>query len=240
MEHLSPETLARLVDEAASPAEEGHLAKCRRCREEVGALKDQTKALSHLPDRRPPEDQWEALEGRLLAEGLLRRETRSAGGGGSRSFVPLQAAAAVLLLVGGAGLGLGASSLLDRSSPVPGAGVDSASVEGSAILAALDPSRTVSDLPLDEAAELVRLTEGWYQTALTLYRERSLGPDTAPGYEDPLLRYAALEALMAAGQVAVREMPTDPFMNGLLVNMRAEREATLRGLQASTAQNIWY
>jgi hypothetical protein len=261
MEHLNPETLARLADEAPAPGEAGHLDACRRCREEVVAIRAQSRALSHLPDPRPPSGEWEALEAALLDEGLLRREpasapahssrvapeeNRSSPGGGGWGPGPsrLQAAAAILLLVGGAGLGVGASALLsaDAGAPPPSMTAAAPGLPLDAVtLAALDPSAPEVDLSMEEAEELVRLTEGWYLTALTRYRDRAVGRDAPPsGHGDPFTRYAALEALMAASQAAVREVPTDPFLNCLLVNMRAEREATLRGLRASSTTDNWY
>jgi len=269
MEHLTPETLARLADDAPDPTEAAHLDQCRHCRDEVQALQAQVRALSHLSDLRPPPGDWEALEVRLGAEGLLRREPTetppasatsrgesrrgtgpsqggSQGGGGGWGAGPswLQVAAAVLLLVGGAGLGMGAGTLMDqgeRGTPSPSASAGEPVGLDAVMLAALDPSGGEVDLSLEDAEELVRLTEQWYLTALTRYRDRALGRDAPPtGHGDPFTRYAALEALMAASQAAVREVPTDPFLNGLLVNMRAEREATLRGLRAASTADNWY
>ncbi len=255
MEHLTPETLARLVDDAPSTGEASHLEDCRRCREEVTALREQTRSLAHLPDLRPPSGDWDSLERRLSDAGLLSPSPRA--GQGVRSPGWIQAAAGVLLLVGGAGLGLGAGALMDAGdrggpggilageaapgAPTPGApSPDGAPTPG--LLAALDRELGASDLSLEEAEEWVRLTEGWYVTALTRYREGTLGGGD-PGFGgpgDPLTRYAALEALMAAGQAAVREAPTDPFLNGLLLNMRAEREASLQGLRAASTAHLWY
>ena len=253
MEHLTPETLARLADEAPDPSEAAHLDWCSRCRAEVEALQAQTRALSHLPYFRPPPGDWEALETRLADVGLLRQEPTqsppasapSRGGGGWGAGPSwLQVAVAVLLLVGGAGLGMGAGAFLEsgeKGVPFPSASPSELLGLDAVAMAALDPSAGEVDLSLAEAGELVRLTEQWYLTALTRYRDRALGRDAPPtGHGDPFTRYAALEALMAASQAAVREVPTDPFLNGLLVNMRAEREATLRGLRAASTADNWY
>jgi hypothetical protein len=110
-----------------------------------------------------------------------------------------------------------------------------------ASLASLDQNLLERDLSLQEAEELVRLTEEWYLAALVRYRERLEIEDAPSGQgPNPLTRVAALETLMAASRAAVREAPTDPFLNGVLVNMRAERDATLRGIQASAPGANWY
>lgn len=243
MEHLTGEALARLVDETPTTAEGEHLARCRRCRDEVEAIRNQTVGLSHLPDLRPPTLQWESIQRRLEGEGLIRPAPtglRSRGGhfGGSRSSGWLQMAAGVLLLLGGLGMGLGIARGPGAASPA------SMASTGSGLpvtLAALELDTPVEGLTLEATADLVRLTESWYLAALVRYRERmEVEGSTPEGSVDPLTRFATLEALMAASQAAVREAPTDPFLNGLLVNMRAEREVALRGLAASSAGLTWY
>ena len=72
MGHLDIESLARLVSEAPSPEEEQHLEACSACRFELRALKEQTESIGSLPDLRPPTGDWEALEARLVSEGLIR------------------------------------------------------------------------------------------------------------------------------------------------------------------------
>lgn len=238
MNHLSPDALARLVDESPSTEERGHLNRCRICREELDALRTQRLALSHLPPLRPPAGDWDRLEPRLRTEGLLRNPA----GSGFAARPWLQAAAAILLIV--TGVGLGAWLPFDRDRPGPlGTTVTASSPTGgstgetpaSILTAMADPDR---ELTLEEAGELVQLIERWYLQALLEYRERAeVERGVAP--EDPLTRFAALETLMAASQAAVRELPADPFLNGLLVNMHAEREATLRGIQASYTRD-WY
>jgi len=257
--HLSPETLARLVDDVPSPDERAHLNRCRRCRDELDAMQVQTLGLSHLPDLRPPQGDWESLEPRLRSEGLIREEEprtgsrphpntrhdrdwitgiRSAEGAGWTRW-----AAAALLVIGGAGLGAGAVTALGDGAR-PGGSAASARVASS-------PARDLAAVPtalgllgeggpgsVEEAEELVRLTENWYRSALLRYREEA---GRGWGETDPLDRYIALEALLAAGQAALREAPADPFLNGLLVNMQAEREAALRGIRTvSGEEGVWY
>jgi hypothetical protein len=56
---------------------------------------------------------------------------------------------------------------------------------------------------------------------------------------DPTSRLAALQALVAAGQAAVREAPADPFVNGVLVSALAEQEAILRNASWSSSDGVF-
>lgn len=257
--HLAPETLARLVDEVPTPTERTHLNRCRRCRDELDALQVQTLGLSHLPDLRPPSGDWASLEPRLRAEGLIhadedpadRRVDRVFRGGSGSGRGPrgrempgwAQWAAAVALLLGGAGLGAGvvtATADVGMAGGGTTAAGSSSSVarDLSAVPAALGLWGSGGPTSVEEAEELVRLTESWYRSALLRYREEA-ARGSIDG--DPLTRYIALEALLAAGQAALREAPTDPFLNGLLVNMQAEREASLRGIRTvSEEEGVWF
>lgn len=272
MEHLTPEALARLVDEPPTPEERGHLNRCRRCRDEVDALQAQALGLSHLPDLRPPQGEWPLLEARLLEEGLLNPGTpapaspatpaslpsSSPAGSFTAPAVPVrggtpssprrirpwgrrawQGAAAVALLVTGAILGAGGVLALrggpsSGGAPAPGGG-PSGLVASEGPLAdvpvALGLHAPLRTLSVEEVEEAVRITESWYLAALLRYRDRA--GSKSP---DPFSRYLALETLVAAGQVALREAPADPFLNGLLVTMDAERQAALQGIQTASRE----
>jgi hypothetical protein len=84
MQHLTTESLARLVDEPGLPEEARHVRDCLVCRRELEELKEQTEALADLSALGllelddddgaldPPAGAWEALEARLRDEGLVR------------------------------------------------------------------------------------------------------------------------------------------------------------------------
>lgn len=225
MDHLSPETLARLVDEAPSPEERLHLAACAACAAELRALREQTEALADLPDLRPPVGDWEVLQARLVSEGLVRRRTGVADG---LAVTPgwMRAAAAVLLFVGGTVVGAGVARQGVGAGPDPAGPVASAGA-----LALVSTS--------EEAAELVRAAERTYMDALLRYQQlaEAEGRDDTPA--DPASRYAALEYLVAAGQAAVRQAPADPFLNGLLVSAMAERQSVLRRISSGRPDD-WF
>lgn len=113
MSHLSPETLARLVDEAPLPPEQEHLAACAACRAELEGMREDVQALATLPDMAPAPDAWDALEARLLDEGIMRRRTM---------LFPVnryaQLAAALVLFVAGTAAGRLTASPDQPAGPV--------------------------------------------------------------------------------------------------------------------------
>jgi hypothetical protein len=217
MEHLSLDTLSRLVEEPASPEEAAHLASCESCRAELSALRAQTEALRHLPDLRPPLGDWEVLQARLVSEGLVKHPTGLAG---VLAVTPgwMRAAASVLLFLGGTALGV----VLANSGAAPfgpAAGLGSADTA-------------------EEAARLVRVAEQQYVEALFRHRQLLEQEGGMVDFADPASRYAALDYLVAAGQAAVRQAPADPFLNGLLASTLAERQAVLRRI--SSSEDNWF
>lgn len=224
MQHLELEVLARLVDGAPARDEQVHLDACARCRAELDALCRQTESLRALPDLRPPVGDWEALERRLAREGLIRSGTRRRWW--ARQDVWLRAAAAAVLFLGGTAFGRALGGGLSGTGPA---------VAGSGAESALE--RVTS---ADEAAEIARLAQQRYFDALLRYRELvgADAGDAAQG-QDPARRFAALEAIVAASQAAVRTAPADPFLNGVLVSAVAEREQVLRQIASAQGDN-WF
>jgi hypothetical protein len=233
MEHLTTDALARLVDEVPSPEESGHLEACEVCAAELDALREQTDQLGALPAMRPPQGDWEALEARLLAEGLIHSDSVIPFGRSRRRWgTAIQAAAALVLFVGGAALGT------QFRGGEPGA-IEGGPLAGPASLVDT-PTSDVALATLEDAAEDVRQKEQDYIEAMIRYRQllEASGRGGTQG-QDPASRYAALEAVMAASQAAVREAPADPFLNGILASVSAERQAFVRSL-SETGRDNWY
>lgn len=225
MEHLSREVLARLVDEASRPEESEHLAMCPACMYELEALRAQTQALASLPEIRPPLGDWEALENRLHAEGLIQHQGILQRLTLAQTPPWMRIAAAALLFVGGSTLG----AVVASHAPAEFA---SASASGESV------AEFASVQDVDDAAAAVRIAEANYMTALTRYRQLLEEQGGSDVIGDPSSRFAALEYLVAAGQAAVRQAPADPFLNGLLASTMAEREATLRRI--SSSRDNWF
>ncbi len=238
MGHLTNEALARLVDDGPDEAEDRHLRECRICAEELAALRAQTEALGSLPAMRPPRGDWEALEARLLAEGLIDAPAERR----SLTFprpIPggwvTQVAAALVLFLGGSVMG----ARFGGDSVTAGPGLQGTSLP--ALAAGSDESSAGSYLTtLEEAAQEVQRTEQDYIEAMVRYRQLMEGAGQgAPSTYDPASRFAALEAISAASQAAVREAPTDPFLNGILASIMAERQSYVQTLNRSNEDN-WY
>ncbi|HEU4559347.1 MAG TPA: hypothetical protein VFS20_15930 [Longimicrobium sp.] len=121
MQHLTLETLARLVDEPGAPDETAHLASCLVCRRELDEMRAQTSALAGLEDPEPAPEAWFRLEHALRSEGLIRDVparpgVRYAG----RGWLRIAAGVALFLLGGAAGMYLRAgeqAQVADAETP---------------------------------------------------------------------------------------------------------------------------
>jgi len=220
------------VGEAPYPEEKDHLDSCPVCQAELRALRDQTEALGALPDLRPPNGDWEALEARLVSEGLVRSTGHAFRPARWQASGWLQAAAALVLFVGGTALGSlfdGERSPANASLSGPPPGLELVPVGGSA-----QPASTLA-----EAADAVNLAERQYIDALVRYRQMVDAQGEPSLIGDPTSRFAALEAIVAAGRAAVQQAPADPFVNGVLVSALAEREAILRNASLARGDGVF-
>lgn len=236
MGHLNIEELARLVSEKPSRQEREHLDGCPACRAELADLVAQTESLGSLPDLRPPAGDWEALEARLTSEGLILSSGLIARS--RRPWLPhwLQAAAAIVLFLGGAVVGprlMGEQSIAERILGSGGSLAQPVSLVADPGL----PAPSASNLA--EAAEIVRLTERQYSDALLQYRQFLDAQGRSDYVGDPTDRFAAVEAIVAAGRAAVQQAPADPYVNGVLVSALAEREALLRTASLGVGSGVF-
>ena len=222
MEHLTYDSIARLVDERPNPNERDHLKDCRDCAEELRACRLQAEALEGLAALRPPPGDWESLEARLVSEGLIRTPETFRRFGLAAAPAWMQAAAAVTVFLGGAGFGL---AVAQRATP------DALSLESMLL-----PMSQISSA--EEAARAVEYAEQAYMQSLVRFRQLT-GASDGPRLEDPLSRVTALEGLLAASQEALRLAPADPVFNGFLVNVLAERQEVLRMI-SSSGDDDWF
>jgi hypothetical protein len=226
MGHLTLEALARLLDEQPTGEELKHLNSCLHCTAELAAMRDQVESLGNLPDVRPPQEDWDVLEARLLSEGVIQK----------RGWTPLkslavtpgwmQAAAGMVLFLGGMGLG----AAVVRQNAAQDAELTSLS-DLMPVTSSLTPAN------LGQAEDAVRMAERQYMDALMQYRTMRTASDDGYEPQDPAGRFAALDALVATSQAAVRQSPADPFLNGILISAMAERQAALQRVSGS---GEWY
>ncbi|NJD09438.1 MAG: hypothetical protein FIB01_02985 [Gemmatimonadetes bacterium] len=253
MSHLTDETIARLVDEAPTALEAAHLSVCEHCRDELQAMHAQVAELSGLPELQPPAGDWERLEQKLAAEGLIRRRAVP------RPWIVygLRAAAAIALVATGALTGRlvpapaapgapladaspaesgkqnPASSRPERSGAAPAILPEQTAPTGTRLASQLTPSvpRTA-----EAALQQLRLAESNYLDALTRFAELS-GTTTAG---DPAARLAALEGIVLTTRAALGKAPTDAVINGYFLNAVAQRDATIRQIGATNTAESWF
>lgn len=246
MSHLTLETLARLVDEAPDPTENGHLDICEECRSELEFLRADAAALRTLPDPRPPIAAWDALEHRLGREGLLRRT--------SWQTHAMRIAAALVVFVLGAVMGgtfmrpqqaqMVATTETTRTQPAPAVSqpviIDTPLPAAVMTAAPAAGPRVETQQPLrpaataEEAVRRLRAAEDAYLAALGRVSDFSGRAEPT----DPVARLAALESIVATTRAALGQAPADAVINGYHLTAVAQRDATLRQLAAS-GQN-WY
>lgn len=265
MTHLTGETLARLIDEAPDEEEAAHLLACSECAAERTAMIEQTHALSAMGSLAPPAGGWEALQGALRSEGLIRTERRDA------QWVrpSLRAAAVLLVLLGGGALltlrGPGAPAdeqVAVRQEPSPAVprplpGQERLSVvapeESEPLPTPVRPSLPVSAGPQRMAADRgARLASSApidvspepgsqpfsEQDAAALEALVSYVRASAEVDADPVVRLATWQgAVLTTGQ-AVEQAPASAVANGYHLLAVQQRDAVLR--QVSNEQEPWY
>jgi hypothetical protein len=171
---------------------------------------------------RPSPADFDALEARLAAEGLIQVGSRA--GYPELAVTPrwMRRAAAIAVFAAGA---LSGAGVMARVRPA---------VESDMAATAGQPADA------DAALASVERAERDYVAALVQYRQMTGDPD-ADELGDPSRRYQALENLVRAGQAAVRQAPADPFLNGLLASALAEQQAVSRRISTSGApQDGWF
>ena len=221
MEHLTHEELARLVDEAPTAEEAAHLGGVRRLRRGArGAAGADRRARRTTGDH--------AAEGRLAGSG-----SAAALGRADRESRPLPADRPGAHAVLDAGRGR-RRRLLRRHGH--GATLFGSTAVPAEPTLAMAPAET-----LEEAAAQLRMAENEFVDRLARYNElfaQSGGEMFSPA--DAAVRYHALEQLETLGQAAVRQVPHDQVLNGLLAVTRAERETMDRVYQTASLRGDWF
>ena len=185
---------------------------------------DQLDQLIAVERRReqPPLNEWRTIAARAREEGLIR-ETRSQSWSVGQPW--LQAASAVMLLVGG--IAIGRTTL----------GLPSASSVGVASNQVINPANTVSTSPttatpgtsfasVDDASATLEKALTDYQRASAFLAANSSGPTTRDSAKIYMTRLAALDTVGNAMESALRTAPHDPVINQYYLATMGARVAT--------------
>jgi hypothetical protein len=242
MQHLSTDRLAALGDEQPTPDEATHLASCAACAREHAAYRSLV-AMAQAEQQAIglPLTRWDDLAGAYraaapappLASSATADVTDIATRRRARRW-PMQAAAGLLLLAGGAMLGrvsAGASFLPAAdgansvASTTPAASPDSAGDD------------SIFTSVADARAAQQRYELLYQQAAAFLAQHDSSGP----GQGNPVAyrsRLAALDRVISTTRDAMRDAPHDPVINGYYLTTLGQREATLRQLNTALPASL--
>ncbi len=245
--HLALERLAAFDDAPFTADEAAHLAQCAECRAERDAVAQVVAMAGALGEREAPADAPRLVEFESIIAGLGRVPAldgtveapvararvhvapRAREQSVRRSFAPLlrQAAAALLLIGGGAVLGRMSSA----GSGMVGAGplASSGAMRASATPASLTdrPFADQSFATVDEATAALNQAQREYERASLWLASND---STVRDPEVFRARLAALDQMMEASRVALRDAPQDPVLNHYYLAAYSAREATLQAL----------
>jgi hypothetical protein len=229
MSHLPDERLAALSDEPPTQAELAHLAACERCARERAAYKA-LRAVANTEQNRigAPLSRWESLAPALRADGIIdtgewrvaRRPRRFSGPWS-------QAAAAVLIAIGGVAFG--------RYTAV-GSVLPDAVRHSTATASAADSAPSFTSI--EEAKAAQERYENLYQSAALYLAEHDtldLSPDSPAAMRR---RLATLDEVGQTVRQALTQSPGDPVINGYYLTTLSQREQTLRQLNASLPAGV--
>jgi hypothetical protein len=221
MSHLSPERLAALLDEQPTPAELSHLAACRACSRERGAY----EALSEMSKSGPiigqPLTSWDKLAPDLVRDGII---DRGHGFGRRARFSRgwLQAAAAVMLMIGGAALGRLTAPEADAST----------------VAAVLEAPATFASI--EEAQAMAAKSQSVYQASMAFIAGQDAASMSLATPAAIKTRLAALDQVTQIAGAALEEAPYDSVINTIYLNAQGQREASMRMLNTASTRLTTY
>src|SRR3954464_6212297 len=167
-----------------------------------------------------PLNDWRTIAARAREEGLLRESEPARVW---RSAQPwLQAAAAVLILVGGIAIGRTTSAL-------PGSGSFAASASPASVNASVSPSISTANASFasaDEAAATLDRAVREYQRASQFLAASNTSPGSVDSVSVYAARVAALDKIQDATESALQTAPHDPVINQYYLATMGARVAT--------------
>lgn len=236
MQHLSTDRLAALGDERPTSTESAHLASCEPCRRERAAYQSLVAmAQAEQTSIGLPLTRWDNIATALRVDApslpgrpaLTRRASRW----------PMQIAAGLLLLAGGAMLGRTSAG----AAPLPAGDAASTTARTSTAAVAADGVQPFSGTVFTSVAnarEAQQHYELLYQQAAAFLAQHD---SSATGQGSPLAyrsRLAALDRVISTTREAMRDAPHDPVINGYYLTTLGQREATLRQLNTALPTSL--
>ncbi|AMW05790.1 hypothetical protein [Gemmatimonas phototrophica] len=238
--HLTTERVAAFDHEPFTAEELAHLAGCEACRAErdaVAALVGLAGALGQRESdaQAPRLVEWEQIAAGLRGDTPVVSAPVRAAAPARRHWAPLfrQAAAALLLVAGGAVVG----RLTGTMSAARASGASLADASLGAVAESLDAAG-VAVRPVafgnekdfgsvDEATGVLFRAQRDYERASLWLASNDTTLRDSEVYRT---RLAALDQMMEASRAALRDAPQDPVLNHYYLAAYTAREATLQAL----------
>jgi hypothetical protein len=244
MSHLSTERLAALGDEEPTAAEAAHLLACADCARERSAYRTLV-AMAHAERDAIgiPLTRWDSIASALASEqptagpALVAREPVLVGARRGRPVRlmrwPVQAAAGLLLLAGGAVAGR-----VSAGAPLLPVGVARVA-NGSARATPTARERdSVTFASVEEARAAQSRLESQYQQAAAFLAEHDTAGATEYNPGMVRSRLAAIDQMISTTSAAMREAPHDPVINGYYLSTVGQREVALRQLNTALPTSL--
>lgn len=238
MLHLPADRLIELGESEPTNTELAHLGTCAQCERERHAYRAlREMAAAEGASAGAPLTSWDSLSAALRDEGLMTRKSAQiltlTPSGTPAVARPrrwragawmLRAAAALLLLAGGAVIGKSTASV-ETAQP-------------QATVAAADPTLGAAanfagsyTSNAEALAALYRAQREYERAATFLMTNNPVADETEPDVYRA--RLAALDNVMQASMTALEDAPADPVINRYYIAAAGARESTLRQLQTS-------
>jgi hypothetical protein len=183
---------------------------------------DQIIATERASQQAPLND-WRTIAARAREEGLIRESQ-------SRSWVTgqpwIQAAAAMLLLVGGIAIGRTTIAIPSSREAVEQSSRPTSSSAPTASTAPSISTTGASFASVDDASATLERALGDYQRASAFLAANSSGPTTVDSSGIYRTRLAALDKVNNAMESALRTAPHDPVINQYYLAAMGARVAT--------------
>lgn len=184
--------------------------------------------LDHLiamerANQHPPLNEWRTIAARAREEGLIREsESRSWGAGQPW----LQAAAAVLLLIGGIAIGRTTIGLPTGSAQIDNSGQSNVASSSASQPTVPAINASASFASVDDASATLERALGDYQRASAFLAANGSGATTMDSSRIYSARLAALDKVGNAMESALQTAPHDPVINQYYLATMGARVAT--------------